>query len=110
MEELQDAIEDAQYMNAMHDDIPRPTRSWKKITPEELQAYIQKLQTSDAKELELDKICEGSLGFYFFVKFAKESGFKLQAEFLLDVATFRVRRLFDCYCLEDLMNRLFRLI
>ena len=26
MEELQDAIEDAQYMNAMHDDIPKPTK------------------------------------------------------------------------------------
>ena len=26
MEELQDAIEDAQYMNAMHDDVPRPTK------------------------------------------------------------------------------------
>jgi hypothetical protein len=29
MEELQDAIEDAQYMNAMHDGIPRPTKGWK---------------------------------------------------------------------------------
>ena len=26
MEELQDAIEDAQYMNAMHDDVPKPTK------------------------------------------------------------------------------------
>ena len=29
MEELQDAIEDAQYMTAMHDGIPRPTKGWK---------------------------------------------------------------------------------
>ena len=29
MEELQDAIEDAQYMNAMHDGRPRPTKKWK---------------------------------------------------------------------------------
>ena len=29
MEELQDAIEDAQLMNAMHDGIPRPTKGWK---------------------------------------------------------------------------------
>jgi hypothetical protein len=33
MEELQDAIEDAQYMNAMHDGIPRPTKGWKWPTP-----------------------------------------------------------------------------
>jgi hypothetical protein len=26
MEELQDAIEDAQYMNAMHGDVPKPTK------------------------------------------------------------------------------------
>jgi hypothetical protein len=26
MEELQDAIEDAQYMNAIHDDVPKPTK------------------------------------------------------------------------------------
>lgn len=30
MEELQDAIEDAQYMNAMHDDVPKPTKVCKK--------------------------------------------------------------------------------
>ena len=29
MDELQDAIEDAQYVNAMHDDIPKPTKEWK---------------------------------------------------------------------------------
>ena len=29
MDELQDAIEDAQYVNAMHDDTPRPTKDWK---------------------------------------------------------------------------------
>ena len=33
MEELQDAIEDAQYMNAMHDGVPRPTKGWKWPSP-----------------------------------------------------------------------------
>ena len=89
MEELQDAIEDAQYMNAMHDDIPRPTRAWKKITTEELQLYISKLESNNPKSLELDTMCEGSLGFYLFIKFVKDQGAKVHAEFLLDVATFR---------------------
>ena len=29
MEELQDAIEDALYVNAMHDETPKPTKDWK---------------------------------------------------------------------------------
>ena len=29
MDELQDALEDAQYVNAMHDAAPRPTKEWK---------------------------------------------------------------------------------
>lgn len=91
MEELQDAIEDAQYMNAMHDEVPRPTKAWNKVTPEELQAYIEKLKQTKPTALELDTICEGSLGFYYFMKFVKENGCKYHAEFLLDVATFRVR-------------------
>ena len=32
MEELQDAIEDAQYMNAMHDDVPKPTKVCRRIS------------------------------------------------------------------------------
>lgn len=91
MEELQDAIEDAQYMNAMHDEVPRPTRAWKKPTPEELQAYMQKIEQVNAKAMDIDTICEGSLGFYFFMKYIKENGSKHMADFLLDVATFRVR-------------------
>jgi hypothetical protein len=91
MEELQDAIEDAQYMNAMHDEVPRPTKAWKKVTPEELQNHLDKLRQTKPTSLEIDTICEGSLGFYYFMKFVKENGSKFQADFLLDVATFRVR-------------------
>ena len=89
MEELQDAIEDAQYMDAMHDDVPRPTKAWKKRTNEELQLYIKKIECNNPKLLELDTICEGSLGFYLFIKFIKDQGATIQAEFLLDIATFR---------------------
>ena len=43
MEELQDAIEDVQYMNAMHDDTPKPTKEWRKPSTEELQKYMTSL-------------------------------------------------------------------
>ena len=65
MEELQDAIEDAQYMNAMQDDVPKPTKEWRKPSAEELQKYIQKLQSTNPRALEPDGICAGSLGLYF---------------------------------------------
>eukprot|EP01035_Chromulina_nebulosa_P017077 gene17077-22589_t len=90
MEELQDAIEDAQYMNAMHDDTPRPTKSWRKPTAEELQNYLSKLQNTQSKQLDIDYLCEGSLGLYFFMKFAKENGSRVLSDFILDVATYRI--------------------
>ena len=68
MEELQDAIEDAQYMNAMHDDSPKPTKEWRKPTPEELQKHLNTLQESDPKALTAEGICTGSLGLYMVRK------------------------------------------
>ena len=64
MEELQDAIEDAQLMSAIHDDVPRPTKAWKWPTAEEFQTYIDKLKTVDPKAFEPEGVCKGSLGFY----------------------------------------------
>lgn len=64
MEELQDAIEDAQYMNAMHDDSPKPTKEWKRPSPEEYQKYMNRLQSADPKALTPEGICAGCLGLY----------------------------------------------
>lgn len=64
MEELQDAIEDAQYMNAMQDTVPKPTKEWRKPTPEEIQRYLARVLKENPKALEADGICTGSLGFY----------------------------------------------
>ena len=68
MEELQDAIEDAQYVNAMHDDTPKPTKEWKFPSPDEMNAFMTKLSFKDSKLLELDTICQDSLGFYLVMK------------------------------------------
>ena len=65
MEELQDAIEDAQYMNAMHDDVPKPTKEWKWPTPEELQLFLDKIKATNPHALEAEGLCRGgSLGLY----------------------------------------------
>ena len=64
MEELQDAIEDVQYMNAMHDDIPRPTQDRKWPSPEEFQLYLDKVKTTAPRSFEAEGLCRGSLGFY----------------------------------------------
>ena len=64
MEQLQDAIEDAQYMTAMHDDMPRPTMEWQWPTAEELQSFLDQLKAVNPKIFEAEGICKGSLGFY----------------------------------------------
>lgn len=64
MEELQDAIEDAQYMNAMHDDSPKPTKEWKIPTTEELSKYTNGVLQKNPKAFEPEEVCSGPLGFY----------------------------------------------
>lgn len=96
MEELQDAIEDAQYMNAMHDGIPRPTKAWKKVSPEEVQQYVKTVQQNNPKALDLDTVCEGSLGFYYFIKFVHENDSVQYGNFLQDVSIFRVSLVTIC--------------
>jgi hypothetical protein len=65
MEELQDAIEDAQYMNAIHDDIPKPIKEWVWPTEEELKKYIDKIKAVNPKSFEAEEFCKlGSLGLY----------------------------------------------
>ena len=74
MEEMQDAIEDAQYMNAMHDDLPRPTKVWKSPTTEEIQAYMHDLRVTNPNMLSMDGMTQGPLGFYLFCKFIEVQG------------------------------------
>jgi len=64
MEELQDAIEDAQYMNAMNDSTPRPTKAWQFPTNAEVADYVNRRLSKNPRSLDLDVVCEGSLGFF----------------------------------------------
>lgn len=64
MEELQDAIEDAQYMNAMHDDTPKPTKEWAFPNDEQLHEFINALVGKDPDEDTVERMCSNSLGLY----------------------------------------------
>jgi len=64
MEELQDAIEDAQYLNAVHDDTPRPNAPWPRLKDDELLAFIARNKAENPLSVELESICAGALGFF----------------------------------------------
>lgn len=90
MEELQDAIEDAQYMNAMRDNTPRPTKPWKYCSPSELEAYMSKIRANKPGDLEIENICSGSLGFYMFMKYVRERNDGIKGDFLMELAKYRI--------------------
>ena len=64
MEELQDAIEDAQYMNAVHDTSPKPTKEWKLLPREKLTEFMDKMSNSKPNSFKLEQICGRPLGLY----------------------------------------------
>ena len=71
MEELQDAIEDAQYVNAIatQDDGPRPVVAWEKPTEEQLKQWIA------AKKPDLnnmDWVLSHAIGFFLFSHYIKK--------------------------------------
>lgn len=65
MEELQDAIEDAQYMNAVHDDNPRPTKEWKTLSSEKIASFIEDSRRDKSHLFKADTFCSTPMGFYF---------------------------------------------
>lgn len=87
MDDLQDAIEDAQFINAMHDDTPKPTLEWTFPSLEEVDAYVNKLREKDEKLLEMAGICTNCLGFYLVSSF-----FHLQFTHILGNSSYLVIR------------------
>ena len=73
MEELQDAIEDAQYVNAIatQEDGPRPVLAWENPGPEILEAWENKKLSSDPKAFDLDTLLESPIGLFLFSSFIK---------------------------------------
>ncbi|GKY98220.1 hypothetical protein MPSEU_000779700 [Mayamaea pseudoterrestris] len=71
MEELQDAIEDAQYVNAIatQDDGPRPVVAWEKPTDEQLQQWIA---TKQPKLDSMDWVLSHAIGYFLFSQYVKK--------------------------------------
>lgn len=78
MEELQDAIEDAQYVNEIGGDGPRPILPWESPSPEELALWKEKVQKRERQNGELEPFTmewtvSHALGLFLFSAFVKET-------------------------------------
>jgi len=82
MEELADAIEDAQYVNAIasQDDGPKPVLAWEKPTEEELSQWETTVTTEHlsaprarGKPFSMEWICQQQIGFFLFSQYIKET-------------------------------------
>jgi hypothetical protein len=79
MEELQDAIEDAQYVNAIatQEEGPRPVLAWEIPTEEQLSAWESKMEKArapdDPEPFGLDWTLSSAIGLFLFSAFLKEN-------------------------------------
>lgn len=80
MDELVEAIEDAQYVNAIatQDYGPKPVTAWLKPSPEELQEWQQKKRATanigdSATPLSLEWFLQQEIGLFLFSTFLKDS-------------------------------------
>ena len=64
MEDIDAAVEDAEYVKAMRDNVPRPTKSWDWLNSGDLETYISHLMAHNPEGLRLEKIASTSLGLY----------------------------------------------
>lgn len=66
MEELQDAIEDVQYLQAVNskDSGPSPTEAWPFPSEKALEEFNAERLKKDGKSSSLERICSGVLGLY----------------------------------------------
>ena len=78
MEELQDAIEDAQYVNAIatQEEGPRPVLAWEIPTEEQLEKWERMITKSASpvgpRPFEIDWYLESAIGLFLFSSFLKE--------------------------------------
>jgi hypothetical protein len=118
MEELQDALEDAQYVNAINlDEGPRPITAWEKPSDEEMEKWknnlVKKWNDSSNKSTEpepfsYDWVLAFPLGFYMFSSFIKQnSDDYVQVNFIEEILRWRylrgksrgskIRKIYDRY-------------
>ena len=94
MEELADAIEDAQYVNAIstQEDGPRPVLAWEIPTEEQLSEWKEKVSERPGA-FELEWILESAIGLFQFSAFLKDvCNDYLRINFLEEILRWRKKR------------------
>lgn len=97
MEELQDAIEDAQYLSAVSsvEDGPRPVLPWQIPTDEELSSWKQSIRSKTLTAplpFTLEWTLARALGLFLFSAYVKSIGEYVDMNFLEEVARWKMAR------------------
>lgn len=95
MEELQDAIEDAQYVNAIatQEDGPRPVLAWEKPSPETMEAWESKKLASDPAAFDLPELLASAIGLFLFSSYIKvHHDDYLRMNFIEDIIRYKKAR------------------
>ena len=102
MEELQDALEDAQYVNAINlDEGPRPITAWEKPSEEEMDKWRNNLMkkwndsntSKEPEPLSYEWVLAFPLGFFMFSSFIKtHSDDYVQINFIEEILRWRYLR------------------
>lgn len=64
MDDIDAAVEDAEYVRAMRDGTPQPVKRWDWMSSADLDRYIDKQKAVDPDSVSLTRIVGDSLGFY----------------------------------------------
>ncbi|OQR93192.1 receptor kinase [Thraustotheca clavata] len=90
MDELQDAIQDAQYIGAMVDPRPRPTLAFYQPTAQELAEFNSTQSRQNLDWLGIEALLSQPLGFYLLRRFCEAEAHGVEKlEFLQEVHSFR---------------------
>lgn len=64
MDDIDAAVEDAEYVKAMRDSVPHPTKDWEWMTPPDLAKHIEENMVTNPEAYTLEKIASSVLGLY----------------------------------------------
>jgi hypothetical protein len=97
MDDIDAAVEDAEYVRAMRDGVPQPTKGWDYMSGIELEKYLDQLRKTAGDGLSPEVITTSNIGFYHYTKYLRENGAVSEANFLISVASFRVGDIVSTY-------------
>lgn len=64
MEDINAAVEDAEYVRAMRDSVPQPTKDWDWMAASDLAKYIEQKERTNPKLFQLETVTSSALGLY----------------------------------------------